>query len=252
MSRHYCTICGSKRNEDFMIRNWETGGKWSCKKHFSSVDKSGHLEKKRDPIFLELFSGSGEISKVAEDMGFVTITVDIEKKFKPDICIDIENLRRNQLPGTVDVMWISIPCTVYSILNLENHWKKICIGHRRYFYIPESERAVQALRILDCVISLIKKVDPKYLFIENPRGALRHFPHLKLLRRNELSYADYGFDYYKPTDIFHNCQAWRCKKIRTAKGRKFKGSVAELKNNYERSKVPPELIKEILNSCAVH
>lgn len=35
---------------------------------------------------LELFCGTGSFSKVAESRGHQVFTVDIEKKFNPDLC----------------------------------------------------------------------------------------------------------------------------------------------------------------------
>jgi adenine-specific DNA methylase len=38
---------------------------------------------------LELFSGTGSISKVCKELGYEVISLDLEKKFKPDINVDI-------------------------------------------------------------------------------------------------------------------------------------------------------------------
>ena len=38
---------------------------------------------------LELFKGTGSVGKVAKKLGFSIVSVDLEKKFKPDIHINI-------------------------------------------------------------------------------------------------------------------------------------------------------------------
>lgn len=194
------------------------------------------------PVFVELFSGSGHIAAAASMRGFDTVTIDIEPRFNPDICIDITNLRRSQLPGKVDVIWASVPCTVYSILNLANHWEKICIGYRRYYYVPKTPEALGALRVLSATIRLIKKLRPIYYFIENPRGALRHMPQMAFVpHRRSVHYSDYGFDYPKPTDIFTNCPHFTPIEPK-GKALSSGGTVAALSDAYQRSLVPPDLI----------
>lgn len=253
--RHTCTICGATRNEKAMslVRHRLFGQKtaWVCTSHVSEFSDIFDVRTPTPkPLFLELFSGSGHIAAAASSRGFETLTVDIEPKFKPDICLDICNLRRSLLPGRVDVIWASIPCTVYSVLNLANHWEKQSIGYRRYWYTPATPDARSALRILDATCRLIKKLKPTYYFLENPRGALRHLPHLKLAPfRRSVHYSDYGFDYPKPTDIWTNCPHFRPIEPKGKPTCESTG-VAGLNNAYERALLPPALIAEIVNSVA--
>ena len=153
------------------------------------------------------------------------------------------------LPQKVNVVWCSVPCSVYSILSIATHWEKICIGHRNYHYIPKTKEAIEAMRILNKTIRIIAKLNPQYYFIENPRGALRHFPQMKLVPyRHTVSYADYGFNYYKPTDIFTNCETFKPIPITGCMGKTFESSVRDLPGPYERSLIPPALIEEVFNS----
>lgn len=250
--RHTCKICKQKRIRPLIlsVQILDTNSIWICRNCVSSIaDTSTLRHTDQKPQFVELFSGSGHISKIAATCGFNTTTIDIESKYNPDICLNIENLRRSQLPRFVDVVWASIPCQVYSILNLENHWNKISIGYRQYYYIPITTKAIQALRILHKTIKIIKQMKPLYYFIENPRGALRHFPQLQFVPfRHTVSYADYGFDYYKPTDLFTNCKNFNPTPIKTAVGQHFKSGVLDLHTAHERSFVPPKLILEVLSS----
>lgn len=250
--RHYCKFCKRKRNEPMMVEVYYKLLKkshWVCKEHVSTLADIVEINSTgTQPVLVELFSGSGHISEIARSRGFQTITIDNQKKFNADICIDILNLRRSHLPGNVDVIWASIPCTTYSTLSLAHHWDKINIGYRKYYYVPKTKQAIEALKILSATIDLIKKINPIYFFIENPRGALRHFPHLSFVPiRKTVSYADYGFDYYKPTDIWTNCKSFRPIHITSSIGKEFDSNLMDLPNAYERSLVPSQLINYVID-----
>ena len=70
---------------------------------------------------LELFKGTGSISKVAEKMGFNIVSLDIEEKYKPDILTDILKWDYKKFyydTGFIpDFIWASPPCNTYSTLN---------------------------------------------------------------------------------------------------------------------------------------
>lgn len=253
MKRYYCSICGAKRIESKMTQitsKLSNKSQRVCITHVSKLkDIIDIRDTKEKPVFVEMFSGSGHISEIARSEGYQSITIDFESKFNPDICIDIQNLRRSFLPRSVDIVWASIPCTVYSILSLAHHWDKISIGYRQYYYIPKTKEAIGALRILNKTINLIKQMNPIYYFLENPRGALRHLSHMRFIPfRRTVSYSDYGFNVYKPTDIFTNCPYFKPKEITSAVGKEFKEQIIEIKNSYQRSLVPPDLIKELFKS----
>jgi len=253
MKRHYCKFCGAKRNESAMTAiHYRLLKKsyWTCKNHVSTIADIFEIKfTEVKPVFVEIFSGSGHVSEVARERGYETVTIDNQKKLNPDICVDITNLRRSILPSSVHVVWASIPCTTYSVLSCSHHWKKIKIGYRKYYYAPRTDDAIAALRILSATIDLVKKLNPIFYFFENPRGALRHFPHLSFVpNRRTVAYSDYGFDYYKPTDIWTNCNNFKPKEIESAMGKEFDSGVLDLKDNYERSLIPELLIKEVLDS----
>ena len=168
---------------------------------------------------------------------------------------DIQDLKVNYIPGSADafIVWASIPCTYYSILNLENHWEKLTYASRKYYYIPKTQEARSAIRLLEKTLYIIRKINPVYFFIENPRGALRHMPQMAAIPfLHTVSYNDYGLDIYKPTDIFTNCPFLQLCELKTSVGRKFPGSVLDLASSYERSKVPGQLIESILNQIKHH
>jgi site-specific DNA-cytosine methylase len=245
-------MCGRKRDESkmsYVHSKLFQKSAWVCTSHLSASADILTVKNNHQKTLVELFSGSGHISKLAQARGYHTVTIDNNSKLSPDICIDIANLRRSELPHNIDIVWCSIPCTVYSILNLVNHWDKKRIGYRRYFYYPKTDRAASALNLLTRTIDIIKEMNPIYYFIENPRGALRHFPHLSFVPyRHTVSYNDYGFEVYKPTDIWTNNANFKPKPIKTAVGRTFSKGIEDLAGNYERSLIPPNLIHEVLDS----
>lgn len=250
--RHYCTCCNSKLYESDLQEIYYPLLKksfWHCEKCMSiNVDNLHQKISKKQPYLIEFFSGSKTVSKIANQFNYKTFTIDIEEKFNPDLQADVLKLRFNSIPGTdnVFIVWASIPCTFYTILNISNHWEKIIYASRKYFYLPKTKEARSAIKLLEKTLYLIKKINPTYFFIENPRGALRHMPQMRNIPLHTVSYNDYGLDYYKPTDIFTNCSFLELKKIKTAVGRIFPGSVTNLNSAYERSIVPEMLIEDIL------
>lgn len=224
---------------------------WHCINCMSALADNLHFvpgEKER--YMLELFSGSKTVSTVAEsEYQYRTYTVDIEQKYLPALCTDISKLRLNQIPESkkIFIVWASVPCDIFNIMVIKDHWDKITYSHRQYYYIPKTQQARAAIQLLEKTLWLIKSINPVYYFIENPRGSLRHMPQMNFAPfRYTVSYNDFGADVYKPTDLFTNCNFLKLPQLRSSVGRKFPGSVLEMDSSYERSIVPPGLVREIL------
>ena len=66
------------------------------------------------PHLLEVFSGTGSVGKVFREHGWRVTAVDIRADFEPDICCDVLDLTPDMIPGHVDLLWGSPPCTHYS------------------------------------------------------------------------------------------------------------------------------------------
>ena len=102
-------------------------------------------------------------------------------------------------------------------------------------------------------------------FIENPRGILRHMPFMQGLKRHTVWYCQYGDSRAKPTDIWTNSTTWEprpmCRNYKYDKEgniidkhchhesarRGAKTGTQGKKGSYERSVIPEELCKEILD-----
>ena len=149
---------------------------------------------------LELFAGSRSIGNTAEELGMKVFSVDWTPYEKIDLSIDIEELKKEDVPFIPNVVWASPDCTTYSIAAVSKH--------RRNRTEPISEYAVKCDNVNQHWIGLIKEyleVNPDLVFfIENPRGILRHMPWMKDFKRYTIWYCKYGDDRAKPTDIWTN------------------------------------------------
>ena len=214
---------------------------------------------------LELFAGSRSFSKVAEELGHEVYTTDAEPFEKIDQVCHInlfDELQMFDEFGKPDVIWASPPCTTFSVASIGHHWKG---GNKAY--IPKTKRAEEGIWLVDYTIWLIHFIKPKYFYIENPRGLLRKLPVITENRfmpqhaRHTVWYCQYynsekdTIKRAKPTDIWTNDMNWKprpvckngnpnCDHEKAPRGSKT--GTQGLKNNYERSKVPYELCKEIL------
>ena len=65
---------------------------------------------------LELFSGTGSISKVLRERGWSTVTLDADPKAQPDILCDVREWDFTEFDRNhFDFIWASPVCTHYSI-----------------------------------------------------------------------------------------------------------------------------------------
>jgi site-specific DNA-cytosine methylase len=207
---------------------------------------------------LELFAGSCSFSNVAKEFGHETFTVDngldlktLDHYVKIDLVKDILKLDADEIPFHPDIIWASPPCTTFSIASCGHHWNAPDVNGNR---IPKTESAETGLLLLEKTISIMNQLQPKYYFIENPRGLMRKMGAVEYLKRHTVTYCQYGDNRMKPTDIWTNLN-WipreMCKNgqpCHEAAPRGSKTGTQGLKNNYERSKVPYELCKEILEN----
>lgn len=202
---------------------------------------------------LELFAGSCSFSDVAKEYGHETYTVDsgldlitLDHYSKIDLVTDILEIDINDIPFKPDFIWASPPCTYFSVASMGKHWNAD--------NTPKSKEAVIGIEIVKKTIQIIETLLPTYFVIENPRGKLRKLNLLDNIYRNTLTYCQYGDSRMKPTDLWHNLN-WTprpmCKngmKCHVAAPRGSQTGTQGLKNKYEKSKIPKELCKEILES----
>lgn len=179
-------------------------------------------------------------------MGHEVFSSDNDPRFDTHYCVDIMDFDIAKLPWKPDVIWASPPCTYFSVASIGHHWN--------HDNTPKSKNAQKGIDIVRKTVAIIEELQPKYWFIENPRGKLRK---LGLIGgfRHTVSYCQYGDKRMKPTDIWTNSTKWRpramCKngdKCHEAAPRGAKTGTQGLKGDIERSRIPSELCREILES----
>lgn len=194
---------------------------------------------------IELFCGTKSFSKIAENMGHKTLTIDNNPKFKPDICVDLLHFKKRCLPKewrTPNIVWASPPCETFSLS-----------GNSYYHGYPTNSKAYIGLALVYKCLELIQELKPKYWFIENPRAGLRSVWFMKPLERKTVTYCQYGFDRMKPTDIWTNLNLWKPRDVckngegchQSAPRGSRKGTQGE-KSTERRGVIPPQLCFEIL------
>ena len=203
---------------------------------------------------LELFAGSRSFSKVASSLNMQTYCTDSKPYDSIDQVCDIFDFNLNKcidsLGGYPTVVWASPPCTYFSVASIGHHWHQD--------HTPKTENAKLGVQIIlktVAIIDLILSKNPKAFYVvENPRGKLRKLNLINPYSLKTVTYCQYGDNRMKPTDIWTNLN-WLpkpiCKngdKCHESAPRGSKTGTQGLKNNHERSKVPRELCKEILET----
>ena len=204
---------------------------------------------------LELFSGCQCVGKVARDLGFNVISLDLNNA---DINCDIPEWDYKQFDKNhFDFIWASPPCTECS--------KAKTTGIRNIEY---------ANRIVLKSLEIIDYFGFPNFVIENPQtGLLESQSFMNGLRFNDIDYCKYGFNYRKRTRLWNNVTNWKrdevpftssgwqpralckkdCGKVVNNKhmpsGRKESWGEIYVKHKQEDLyKIPSELISEILVS----
>lgn len=205
---------------------------------------------------LELFAGTRSIGKAFERKGHEVFSVEWSKDFENiDWYEDIGKITAQEIInkfGNPDVIWASPDCTSYSIAAISHHRKKEENGN----LAPVSNYAKFCDSVNQHVLDLIKELNPKYFFIENPRGGFRKMNFMQGIPRYTVTYCQYGDTRMKPTDIFTNYPNPNfkpmCKngdKCHVAAPRGSRTGTQGLKGARERSIIPDELCNYIVSIC---
>lgn len=207
---------------------------------------------------LELFAGTRSVSKAFEARGHEVFSIEWDRSF-PDIDLyaDVGEITAEDIIksfGRPDVIWASPDCTTYSVAAISKHRTK---GKETGNLYPISEYASFCDRVNAHVISLIQELNPRYWFIENPRGGLRKMDFMRGLPRYTVTYCQYGDIRMKPTDIWTNhpdpqfkppCHYGDPCHVPAPRGSRT--GTQGLKGAREKAVIPPALCEHIVDICS--
>ena len=152
---------------------------------------------------LELFSGTGSVSKVCDKLGWESVSVDMI--LPADHQVDIMDFDYKQYPKDYfQVVWGSPPCVNYS--KLQDSW----LGRKRKGEIYTKEVQEKEMkhddRLVLKVLEIIDYFKPDMWFIENPAGSrMKDRPFMKELPNYVVDYCMYSdWGYRKRTRVWTN------------------------------------------------
>jgi len=221
---------------------------------------------------LELYSGTGSVSKVCKERGWDVVSVDINGN--ADITIDILkwDYKKDFKVGDFDIIWASPPCNTFS--NCRRCW----IGRKTKAFgdkiitaeMLDNDMIKNGLPLVRKTQEIIEYFKPKWWYIENPAsGKMKNF--LTDLNYYDVDYCKYSdWGYRKRTRIWTNNMEFIpkiCRKdcdnmfiptngetflrhknnLGNTLGNKLtNGSCGKLDTRY---RIPPLLINDLFDSC---
>lgn len=207
---------------------------------------------------LELFAGTRSIGKAFEARGHEVFSVEWDKHFEGiDLYADVGTLTAQDIIekfGVPDVIWASPDCSTYSVINISKCRRKEPNGT----LAPVTEYALFCDKVNAHLVELIRELNPKYWFIENPRGAMRKMDFMQGLPRYTVTYCQYGETRQKPTDIWTNHPnpnfkppCGRGAPCHEAAPRGSRTGTQKISGSKERSRIPVQLCEHIVDICGV-
>lgn len=206
---------------------------------------------------LELFAGTRSIGKAFEAKGHDVFSVEWDKQFENiSLYADIGKLTAADILrkfGRPDVIWASPDCATFSVAAISRHRRK---NKETGSLDPISEYAKFCDAVDQNVLKLIAELQPRFWFIENPRGGMRKMGWMKGLPRYTVTYCQYGDTRMKPTDIWTNhpdpqfkppCKNGDACHIAAPRGAQT--GTQGLKNSMEKGRIPDALCQHIVDIC---
>ncbi len=203
-------------------------------------------------IIYDFFAGTGSATKAFEDAGHRVVKVELDPYFEADER-DILKLTADELVskyGRPDFIWASPPCQKFSVASLWKYWAKSPNGP-----IPKHPSVYEAIDLIKHTLRLIQDLQPKGWILENPRGMLRKQEFMAEYPRTTVTYCQYGDTRMKPTDVWGfvdgSVSRPMCKPKadchESSPAGTNAGGTGKLKTARERSMIPYELGKELLD-----
>jgi len=193
---------------------------------------------------LELFKGTGSVSKFFSNTDYEVVSLDIDKKFNPTICCDILDWDYTIYPKDYfNIIWSSPECKIYSSCQFFHINKK---------YGGDMENLnkirVDNYKFVNKVFEIIEYFNPTYWFVENPlNSAIKHAPILSDKPFIVVDYCYFGFDYQKPTRIWTNKKLEKKRCSCRKEGKKHKIRIMnDITQDLERKYSMPQKLLEYL------
>ena len=188
---------------------------------------------------LDLFSGlCGASSAMLGDVGWDVVTVELESRFNPVICMDVMELEVGDLPyADFDLVWASPPCNAFSPASNRAYWRK-----EGDVFLPRKKVTLTYMGLVFKTLGIINELNPKWWFMENPRGLLQKFIGEP---SGWITYCQYGDTAMKPTNLwgvhppsFRYKHCYNGAPCHEAAPRGSKTGTQGKTNSAERAKVP--------------
>lgn len=233
---------------------------------------------------LELFSGTGSITKVCYDRDYECVSVDLH--MEADINEDIMtwDYKEKYKPGDFDMITASPVCLYWSNLNYSLLGRPIARHNGEVFTRELWQQDIDEIGkpMVDKVREIIDYFNPKYYIIENPNGSLMK-EYITDLPYYVVDYCQYGFKYRKRTRFWTNIEGFEPKtcvvsecpavlRFTTPDGKyhqshqkingnwtrskmlldnfpNLKSSDVCTKDKYERYRIPYKLIRNFFDAC---
>lgn len=206
---------------------------------------------------LELFAGTRSIGQAFEAKGHQVFSIEWSKDFDNiDWYVDIMTVTADDIVnkfGKPDVIWASPDCTTFSIAAISHHRRK---NKETGNLDPISDYAKFCDAVDQHVLNLICELNPKFYFIENPRGGMRKMSWMYGIPRYTVTYCQYGDTRMKPTDIWTNhpnpnfkpmCKNGDSCHVSAPRGSNT--GTQGLRGSKERSIIPAKLCEHIVYIC---
>ena len=157
---------------------------------------------------LELFSGTGSVGKCAKELGWETLSVDIDGR--ADINMNILDWNYKEYnKESFDCIWASPPCATFSHLQYGQ------LGRMRNGKIftkeqMESDMVTIGDPLVLKALEIIEYFKPELWFLENPQtGRLKHRDYMKHINFYDVDYCMYSdWGYRKRTRIWTSKEDW--------------------------------------------